>query len=464
MSSMPSLGHQNRFMRVFNEAVILSAFAIMPMAVVAQEELMPGEVARDEAKWPEPQIKEEWGLQLMMHNCPNHNVFVYKDKLYDNLFTRTLGWNGGDGVETTLLPDGNVFWSFNDSFYGVVDEDTRARRSFSFPRNSIMVQTVGEDGLPGTKPENLVWLADYVQTDNPKADRYYQARTHLRHPNGEKSDAEIERGDIDQQWLYWAGDATIYDGKMQMLWGGVYNGTQNLMQNRNQALATYSLEGKPGDPDYLKIIDVDHNHVASDPVMYGSQLWEDEDGHTYLYSCNQWKETPDQLLAFSHPVVARTKTHDLNSGTEYYIKDTQGDWHWQDTYPTDEERNRSGISQHSISTVWVFKKGDWYYMTGQGYVFGKDMYLLRSKNPWGPFDEKEHLWIFPNVLDKKGTRTYQNLYMPHLHMALSRQGELVFSTNTDAKNWDDNFYSTGSADFYRPYFIRVYNWEAVFDK
>ena len=236
------------------------------------------------------------------------------------------------------------------------------------------------------------------------------------------------------------------------------------MQNKNQALATYSLEGKPGDPDYLKIIDVDHNHVASDPVMYGSQLWEDEDGHTYLYSCNQWKETPDQLLAFSHPVVARTKTHDLNSGTEYYIKDTQGDWHWQDTYPTDEERNRSGISQHSISTVWVFKKGDWYYMTGQGYVFGKDMYLLRSKNPWGPFDEKEHLWIFPNVLDKKGTRTYQNLYMPHLHMALSRQGELVFSTNTDAKNWDDNFNSTGSADFYRPYFIRVYNWEAVFDK
>lgn len=327
-----------------------------------------------------------------------------------------------------------------------------------------MVQTVGEDGHPGTKPENLVWLADYVQTDNPNADRYYQARTHLRHPNGEKSDAEIARGDIDQQWLYWAGDATIYDGKMQMLWGGVYNGTQNLMQNKNQALATYSLEGKPGDPDYLKIIDVDHAHVASDPVMYGSQLWEDEDGHTYLYSCNQWKETPDQLLAFSHPVVARTKTHDLNSGTEYYIKDTNGAWHWQDTYPTDEERNRSGISQHSISTVWVFKKGDWYYMTGQGYVFGKDMYLLRSKNPWGPFDEKEHLWIFPNVLDKKGTRTYQNLYMPHLHMALSRQGELVFSTNTDAKDWGDNFNSTGSADFYRPYFIRVYNWEAVFDK
>ena len=232
MFSMLRFGNQKRLMRSFRKAIILFAFAIMPMAVVAQEELMPGEVARDEAKWPEPQIKEEWGLLQMKHNCPNHNVFVYKDKLYDDLFTRTLGWNGGDGVETTLLPDGNVFWSFNDSFYGVVDENTRARRSCSFPRNSIMVQTVGEDGQPGTKPENLVWLADYVQTDNPNADRYYQARTHLRHPNGEKSDAEIKRGDIDQQWLYWAGDATIYDGKMQMLWGGVYNGTQNLMQNK----------------------------------------------------------------------------------------------------------------------------------------------------------------------------------------------------------------------------------------
>lgn len=445
----------------------LTLTALMTVAcfgAFAQNELLSGETARNEEKWPEPQIKEEWNLQLMEHNSPNHNVFVYKDKLYDELFTRTLGWNGGDGVETAALPGGNVFWSFNDSFYGVVDKNTRARRSCNFPRNTIMVQTPGEDGLPGTKPENFIWLADFVQTTDPNADRYYHARTHLRHPNATMSEASIQKGDIDGDWLYWAGDGTVVDGKFQMLWGGVYNGTQNLMQNRNQALVTYSLEGQPGDDTYLKIIDVDHNHVAYDQCMYGSQLWEDEDGHIYLYTCNQWKENPDQLLNYSHPVVARTKTRDLSSGTEYYIKDENGNWYWKDSYPTDEEKNRSGISKESISTVWVFKKGDWYYMTGQGYVFGKDMYLLRSKNPWGPFDEKKRLWCFPNVLDKKGTRTYQNLYMPHLHQTLSREGELVFSTNTDCKEWGDNFNAQGSADFYRPYFIRVYNWEAVFDE
>lgn len=443
-------------------ATLFGAFAVAQAQDLTGDHTVEREADTD--RWPVPEVKDEWNLVLMEHNNADKNVYVYKDKLYNDLFTRTLGWNGGDGVETAALPGGNVFWSFNDSFYGVVEASTRARKSCSFPRNTIMVQTPGEDGLPGTNPENFVWLADFVQTTNPNADRYYQARTHLRHPNGEKTDAEIQRGDIDQQWLYWAGDATVVDGKLQMLWGGVYNGTQNLMQNKNQALVTYSLEGQPGDDTYLKIIDVDHNHVAQDGCMYGSQLWEDEDGHTYLYTSNQWKATEDQLLSYCHPVVARTKTHDLNSGTEYYVKGEDGTWRWQDEYPVDADKNRSGISSRSVSTVWVFKEGDWYYMTGQEFVFGKKIYIMRSRNPWGPFEEAHQLWTMPWVLDKKGTQTYQNFYMPHLHQTLSREGELVFSTNTDAKDWGDNFNSVGSADFYRPFFLRVYNWKAVFDE
>ena len=86
---------------------------------------------------------------------------------------------------TTGLPDGNIFWSFNDSFYGVINEN-RSRGNCSFPRNSIMVQT------PGEKDENLVWLADYVQTNDPNADRYYQVRTHIRHPKATLSDEKIQ--------------------------------------------------------------------------------------------------------------------------------------------------------------------------------------------------------------------------------------------------------------------------------
>ena len=54
--------------------------------------------------------------------------------------------------------------------------------------------------------------------------------------------------------------------------------------------------------------------------------------------------------------------------------------------------------------------------------------------------------------------------MQHIHQQLSRQGALVCSTNTDCEEWSDNFNSKGSADFYRPYFFRIYNWKAVFEK
>ena len=105
-----------------------------------------------------PDIKFEWELELITNvGQHNPNVFVYKDKKYDNLFTRNLGWNGGDGVLSTLLPDGNVFWSFNDSFYGVVESETRTRRSCSFPRNSLMIQTKGADGKLGETDNSLMW-------------------------------------------------------------------------------------------------------------------------------------------------------------------------------------------------------------------------------------------------------------------------------------------------------------------
>ena len=53
--------------------------------------------------------------------------------------------------------------------------------------------------------------------------------------------------------------------------------------------------------------------------------------------------------------------------------------------------------------------------------------------------------------------------MVNLHPALSRTGELVFSTNSDADDFWWNFNEPGSADYYRPYFYRVFNWKKVYD-
>lgn len=92
-----------------------------------------------------------------------------------------------------------------------------------------MVQT------PGDKEENLVWLADFIQTTDPNAPRYYQARTHIRHPKASKTDEQIQEGDIDQNWLYWAGDATVYNNQLQVLWNGVDN-TDEEHQMRHEGI------------------------------------------------------------------------------------------------------------------------------------------------------------------------------------------------------------------------------------
>lgn len=396
---------------------------------------------------PALDVDPSWNLESMDSGIAGSPVVVYKDKKYDGLFTRNLGWNGGDGVQSTLLPDGNTFWTLNDSFYGVVDSVTRTRKSCNFPRNSVMIEK------PGGEPKDLVWMNQLIQTTDPNADHYYQARTFIRHPQATLSDAAIQEGQIDQDYIYWADDATVYNNQLQMLWAGVdLTDPNNSMRRFDTCLAIYSLDGKPGDGNYLKPVSINYHFRDNEVYGYGSTLWEDEDGHTYLYCTNGY----DVL-------VARTKTHDLNSAWEYYVSESTGEYAWQSSYPTVDEASRSKIQDISLSRPWVFKKDGYYYMVGQAMWFGREAYILRSNTPYGPFTDHKELMKFPDTLDKFGVKTYQNLYMLNLHPHLSRDGELVISTNTDTANFWDNFNAVGSADFYRPYFYRIYNWEKLFE-
>ena len=285
-------------------------------------------------------------------------------------------------------------------------------------------------------------------------DRYYQVRTHIRHPKATLSDEKIQAGEIDQDYLYWAGDATIYNNQMQMLWGAVDNtDPNNLMRRFGTCLATYSLEGKPGDATYMKLISRNDN-FNDHTLGYGDTMWEDEDGHIYLYTTSNYKVA-----------VARTATRDLGSQWEYYVADPQGHFSWTTQYPSIQDAENSTIIplESACSMPWVFKKGDTYYMIGQSMWFGRDVLMFRSKHPYGPFVDQKTLFTLPEFLDKIGEQRYQHVYMVNIHPALSRTGELVISTNTDCSNFWDNFNAPGSADFYRPYFYRVFNWESLYD-
>lgn len=410
-----------------------------------------------------PDIKPEWDLELMPDATRSGAAVAYKDWKYNKLFTRTRGWNGGDGVLTVGLPDGSVFWTFNDSFYGRVNAADRSRGDCNFPRNSVMLQKA-TDGVLGETEDDLIWLADYVNWTDPSAERYFHCRTHLRHPDGEKTVDEILAGDIDQDRVYWSGDGTIYDGKLQMMWMGT---ASKELRALGTSLATYRLDGTipegyylddipdylPKKGNYLNREKVTHQ-INDNAVSYGSTLCEADDGHTYLYGTNGYGV-----------LVARTATHDLYSKWQYYVRPEEGsDFVWQDEYPTKEQMERSQIMEnnHQCNMPWVFKDGDYYYMTAQGPYFAREVYIYRSKTPYGPFGEKRLLFVLPGELDKLGPTAYHWLYMVNLHPALSREGELVFTTNSDPDDFWKNFNDPGSADYYRPFFYRVFDWKSLF--
>ena len=410
-----------------------------------------------------PDIKPEWDLELMPDATRSGAAVAYKDWKYNKLFTRTRGWNGGDGVLTVGLPDGSVFWTFNDSFYGSVNAADRSRGDCNFPRNSVMLQKA-TDGVLGETDKDLIWLADYVNWTDPSAPRYFHCRTHLRHPDGEKTVDEILAGDIDQDRVYWSGDGTIYDGKLQMLWMGT---ASKELRALGTSIATYRLDGTipegyylddipdylPKKGNYLYREKVTHQ-INDNAVSYGSTLCEADDGHTYLYGTNGYGV-----------LVARTATHDLYSKWQYYVRPEEGsEFVWQDEYPTAEQMERSQIMEnnYACSMPWVFKDGDYYYMTAQGPYFAREVYIYRSKSPYGPFGEKRLLFVLPGQLDKLGPTAYHWLYMVNLHPALSRAGELVFTTNSDPDDFWKNFNDPGSADYYRPFFYRVFDWKSLF--
>lgn len=407
--------------------------------------------------------------ELELVDMPNDGwescITVKKDKTYDRYFTRDRGMNGCDGVYTTELPDGNIFWSFGDSFFGMLSDPTlriRGGNESNFPRNAVIIQT--KQNYNGFHCLNeLVQIDDKFRTD------YYKGRTFLRHPKGEQTEADIKAGSIDQKYYYWPGDATVIErnGKkiLQVLWGECFKMDDGGMGRDGTALTEYDLTGKPGDESYMK--QISYKSLSETYITnYGSAVFEcEEDGRTYLYGDAERKD------GSKGPVVARTKSgYDLGGKWEYYVnKGTESDpnFVWQDDAPTRDEMRISQVMHWWGVQPNVFKHGNYYYMVSQE-PLGRDVWLHRSTKPYGPFvspvdrNKRKRVFSIPDKLDKLGDPSHGWIYNVFVHHGLSKEGELVISFNSEAPRdggFGRNFNEVGSADFYRPYFFRIYGWE-----
>jgi len=449
--SHQSTGQRSAGCRPFYSVVFYSFFIFLfPLFLLSCNDYDSAAIGYDDAQddpihvtAEEPALDAAWQLAPVM-NVGQHsdNVFFYRDELYNALFCRTLGWNGGDVVSSAPLAGGQLLWLARDSYFGVVDADTRARLSGATVRSSMLLQRAGS--LTSPVAADLRELNAFIQTSDPSADDYYQAEP-LASPVSTKS------------YLVPALASQRADGKVQVLYG-CYKSSNS--RRESTYLATYAI-GADGtlteeslQPDML-----------TNMIGYDSSLLRDDDGHNYLY-CTYL------LTGISGVLVARTATYDLASTWEYCVRNTDGDIVWTTTAPTvasgitaDEVAMRSSmlVDNGACQHPQVLRRGNYYYLVGQSYSNGQDVLIWRSTTPYGPFTDVKTLCVIPSRLEKKGPQTYNALTRVTLLPALSRQGELVLATSQTAPATADNFTYPGSADYVRPYFYRVFNWESLWD-
>ena len=189
-------------------------------------------------------------------------------------------------------------------------------------------------------------------------------------------------------------------------------------------------------------------------TFFGQALCNAGDGHLYLYAAKS-----------NNIYVARTKTLDLGSQWEYYIRNAEtGIMEWQETYPTNAELTRSSIIENGYVAIQptIFCEDGVYYMVSQGGTNSTEVYIYTASSPVGPFDNQKLLFNLPSFIDKVGITTYNAIKQGNTHPELSRNGELVISACTKATATAENYTYAGSADFTRPYFFRIYNWKEVY--
>jgi len=391
--------------------------------------------------YKEPVLDASWQLAPIMNIGQNSdNIFLYRDELYNALFSRTLGWNGGDVVSSASLSGGRILWLARDSYFGVVDAATRARLSANTVRCSLLLQS-GNIGSPNSA--DLMELNPFVQTTDPAAEGYYQG-------------VNLVEAASTKNYLVPA-LASEKDGKIQVLYG-CYRSSNS--RRESTYLATYSIGA-----DGTLVEESLQPEMLTNMIGYDNCLLRDDDGHNYIY-CTFL------LSGINGVLVARTSNYDLSSPWEYCVRSIDGDLVWTDKAPTtasgitaDEVAMRSSMltNNGACQHPQVIRRGGYYYLIGQSYQNKQDVLIWRSSTPYGPFTDVKTLCVIPSRLEKKGPQTYNTLTRVTLHNALSREGELVLSTTQTAPATADNFTYPGSADYVRPYFYRVYNWEALWE-
>lgn len=286
--------------------------------------------------------------------CWDSSVYVCRDSLYIQLFTRKQGWTGGDATYSVDLKNGKTLWMFGDSFIDQVSED-RSRPSFRLINNALVLQE-----------------GSNMQTFHGGSS--FQPTAFAKPPEA-------------NDW-YWPGDATVANGKLYLFmhgFGNVGGGAWDFFRTSIDLL-TLNIE----------TLEIENNQrLFQDPsISWGAAILED-DAYTYVYGVKSVDFTKDLY-------VARTNA-DLSTPWQYF-----------DGIAWSNNAQNASIIFTGISEQFsVFKEENLYYLLSQDNLFGADIHLYTSAVPEGIFEDGRVVYCTPET--GGNIFTYNAFAHPHIY-------------------------------------------------
>ncbi len=388
---------------------------------------------------------------------------VYRDITYWNLFAmRQKGWNGGNDCNSIPLPDGNTLWTFGDSYFGRISEFRDRMQYNNRPHNAAQVQ-VQQGELYGE--DDFVTLNEYVSTSQNNPMYYYKGKDWVRHPQATLAQSDIDLGVIDDAHCLRPEDGTVVLSGGETRLQQIFSSYNKEGERDGLYVVEFGVQGDPTEKGYLlELSKVKMPFVAD----YGHAILEDG-GRNYLYATIKQTGTSGY-----NTVVARTQGRSLRSQWEYYIKDDAGNYNWQTELPTAEQVAKSKING-AVKTYGpsVFKYNGKYFMVSQTASNG-NIQMSMADDPWGPFKIQRRIYT---VRSDEAVVNHVSV-----HPQLSRMGELVLSYVTEPEGItlyskgsngeaiataltgeERNRYGWGSASLNQPHFLRIFNWQQMFE-
>ena len=329
---------------------------------------------------------------------------VEKAPEWTELFRRTSGWTGADGIFSYHDPQSDIkLFVFSDTWIGEVDPESRKRKKWKMINNSMATMS--------GKQLNFHW--------------------------NKKDDSSLFTPENAKGW-YWLQDGFIsnehfYNFPMRI---EKYPSGAEGFQFKTAAVDILKVPLKDGVPQREHTQKIDGHLLTKlngHELFYGAGVYSEGD-FVYVYG----RLHKDFVVYLTVARVKISKVEDRNS------------WRFWDGKSWNEDIKKSAVLGEGGPELSVTKmtsgplKGKYLLCS---MPISRDLFVRIGESPYGPFGPKQVIYKTPDQEEIKGIYTYN----AKAHPVLSKTGELLISYNVNATKL--NLHK--NAEIYRPRFIRI---------